>query len=224
MTNPNDCGEWRVNLRREGRMIKNLARWLLPAGMQTLLHKKLRTHIDVHKGVTKTYLANIERYRFAANLATSGSVLDAACGAGHGSYYLRHCAYTGIDVRPEVIDEAFAEFGKYGVFRCCDVMDIGGLFDAIVSFDTLEHVEYDRAALTRFRECLEPGGRLIISLPINHPDTVHHKAVYKSVKECRSLVAGVFSGHLFHEFVQVDILIDVVSDIAKGEWICVVEG
>ena len=38
-------------------------------------------------------------------------------------------------------------------------------FDALLSFDVLEHIEHDREALEQWREWLVPGGTLLLSVP-----------------------------------------------------------
>ena len=40
-----------------------------------------------------------------------------------------------------------------------------GAFDSVMAFEVLEHIEDDGNAVARWRRCLKPGGRLIISVP-----------------------------------------------------------
>jgi SAM-dependent methyltransferase len=51
------------------------------------------------------------------------------------------------------------------------VMDAGGLavsdqtFQLVVALDVIEHLEDDRGAMDEFRRVLEPGGRILITVP-----------------------------------------------------------
>lgn len=43
--------------------------------------------------------------------------------------------------------------------------DWDGVFDIVMAFEVLEHIEDDGEALARWRRCLKPGGRLMVSVP-----------------------------------------------------------
>jgi SAM-dependent methyltransferase len=62
---------------------------------------------------------------------------------------------------------------------------IGRLFDSVVLFNVLEHIEDDRRALRGVAECLRPGGSLLLLSPA-HPflfggidRAVHHERRYR---------------------------------------------
>jgi 2-polyprenyl-3-methyl-5-hydroxy-6-metoxy-1,4-benzoquinol methylase len=48
-------------------------------------------------------------------------------------------------------------------------------FDAIVCFETLEHIaEGQEQVLQDFKDITKPGSPIITSIPLNHPDTTWH--------------------------------------------------
>lgn len=82
------------------------------------------------------------RYLYAANLLPVGArVLDLACGCGYGSWLL-HIA--GLDVTSVDISEEAIEYARRWYdgpkYRCQKAEETQGEFDALVSFETLEHL------------------------------------------------------------------------------------
>jgi SAM-dependent methyltransferase len=106
---------------------------------------------------------HIARYKFAAE-RVKGRILDAACGVGYGSHIIR--ASVAVDVCPEAI-EAGKAFFPGPEYLCGRIEDKpwSGAFDAIVSFETLEHLREPGIALRHFAESLSQGGRFICSVP-----------------------------------------------------------
>jgi len=154
-----------------------------------LIYHLFRKHIlrkDVQMIISPITVRHIERYRLAGNYLKPGiRVLDAACGSGYGSLYLGDVDYTGIDNDAGVIQYASRNYA--GKFKNCSIHDIQDLgnFDAIVSMETLEHLDDPKSAFSDFRTILNTGGMMIISFPLNHPDTIYHKHIFdsSSVKE-----------------------------------------
>lgn len=94
---------------------------------------------------------HIARYRFAAKLAY-GRILDIACGVGYGTNLLiKECKYIkhilGVDIDRESIDYARKNYSHIkSAFLARDALmpnfaDEIGLYDTIISFETIEHVE-----------------------------------------------------------------------------------
>jgi ubiquinone/menaquinone biosynthesis C-methylase UbiE len=136
----------------------------------------------------KDYLSiqHIERYKFALKfLRPSMKVLDIACGTGYGSAILVNhgCDVTGADYDKEAIHRA-KEVWDYDGFVNADALDLpfqDGSFDAVVTFETIEHV-YDyqtKRFLQEMKRVLKPGGLLICSTPniryTFHPDFHLHE-------------------------------------------------
>lgn len=111
------------------------------------------------------------RYLACVPAVTGLRVLDAACGAGYGTAMLARTAAqaTGVDVDPEAVDHAASTYPACR-FVCCSIGEMtldDGSFDAVVSFETLEHVAEDvqRSFLAEVKRVLTPEGFLVISTP-----------------------------------------------------------
>ena len=90
-----------------------------------------------------------ERYRFAASKIPKGSkVLDLACGCGYGSWILHEAGMkvTGADIEPEAISYAEKNYPGPAYIRKA-AEEIEGQYDAIVTFETLEHIYYPGSIL-----------------------------------------------------------------------------
>lgn len=117
-----------------------------------------------------------QRYlHVAESLAASDVVLDAACGDGSGAEILaRHARQVvGVDLDPEVIASNRAERrAARGNLRfeqgdVCALPFPDDQFTAIVSLETIEHVDDVEAYCRELRRVLRPGGRLFCSTPQN---------------------------------------------------------
>ncbi len=116
---------------------------------------------------------HINRYRFAAAMVKGRRVLDIACGSGYGSMILRETAESvvGIDISKEAIDYCRATYHADSLRYCEGSVDHipleNGSVDAVVSFETLEHVseKTQRLFMKEVQRVLAPGGMLIISTP-----------------------------------------------------------
>lgn len=85
---------------------------------------------------------HVRRYLFAAGLLKGEKVLDMACGCGYGSFLLHGAGneVTGVDICQEAIDYANKHYQGPN-YLCQRAEDTKGRFDAVVSFETLEHLE-----------------------------------------------------------------------------------
>ena len=114
---------------------------------------------------------HITRYLFAADRVGGCRVLDAACGTGYGSALLARTASSviGVDIDPATVEFASRRWGSAAMsFQVADVTRLpfaDGTFDAVVSFETIEHVADPGEVLDEFRRVLVPGGLLIVSTP-----------------------------------------------------------
>ena len=111
------------------------------------------------------------RYLFAAPQVADCRVLDIACGTGYGLPVLRERArlVVGVDIDFSAAQKARAEIdSKRAVIIVsdgCQLPFADGSFDAITSFETLEHLEARTQFLTELRRVLTPNGLCIISTP-----------------------------------------------------------
>lgn len=110
------------------------------------------------------------RYVFALPLVENRSVLDIACGTGYGLAFLKSKAarVTGVDVDLEAAKEAGSEcdgttsvlLGNGSALPFADES-----FDAITSFETLEHLHQRKLFLSELERVLRKDGLLILSTP-----------------------------------------------------------
>jgi 2-polyprenyl-3-methyl-5-hydroxy-6-metoxy-1,4-benzoquinol methylase len=128
------------------------------------------------------------RYELAARTVPRGSrVLDLFCGNGYGSFLLsdRH-AVLGIDGSTEAIAVARQHYARLGArFEARQFpFEDDTRYDAVVSYESLEHVD-DGPGFYRFLiDRVVPGGLLLVStpnqdlLPFDATVYVHHSRHY----------------------------------------------
>ena len=118
---------------------------------------------------------HIYRYKFASSFA-KGQVLDIACGVGYGTDILLKeskviDSILGVDIDKESIDYAREHYSnpktKYLVKDVLSpfLSDEIGLFDTVISFETIEHLKNDVMFVQNLHKMLKPNGTLVISTP-----------------------------------------------------------
>ncbi len=128
---------------------------------------------------------HLKRYEFAIAYCEDKRVLDAACGVGYGANHLAQVAssVTGIDIDPEAIAYGRTRFGSDRLdFQAADVVKTrfsDSHFDAICSFETIEHLPNIPAYLREMVRILNPQGIYIVSTPQvsktnHHPHNPYH--------------------------------------------------
>ena len=154
---------------------------------------------ETEPGIVATHLA---RYAFARPQVTGLTVLDAGCGVGYGTAYLAVEAshVTGIDVSDETIAYAKQRYGgPQTEFRVGDLQALewpDESFDAVCSFETIEHVADGPAAVREAARVLRPDGVYVVSTPraeqtTHRPDNPFHEVEY-AVADFRALLEGSF--------------------------------
>ena len=116
---------------------------------------------------------HLARYRIAcAYIRVGDRVLDAACGAGYGSFLLAEAGarVLGVDRDSEALDHARTTYDHSRIkWLQADLegpLDLDDRFDRIVCFETIEHVRSASALVKRLASLLSPRGLLICSVPI----------------------------------------------------------
>ncbi len=112
------------------------------------------------------------RYHYVRSLVASKRVLDVACGEGYGSALLARSALTvtGVDIAAEAVRHATVTYAdaqnlKFVEASCTKLPFADATFDAVVSFETIEHIAAHDAFLDEVKRVLAPNGLFIISSP-----------------------------------------------------------
>lgn len=132
----------------------------------------------------------------------SGGRTVAWCERYHPTYII------GIDVKQEYMDAAiqFAQFKSVGAhFR----LGRGELlpfnddkFDAIVSFDTLEHVQDIRQTLHECYRVLKKGGKLLLVFPGYYHPTEHHLSLVTKLPFIHYIFSGRTLVKAYYEIIE----------------------
>ena len=95
---------------------------------------------------------HFHRYAFACEQVAGLEVLDIASGEGYGSAMLAATAakVVGVDVDPQVVSNANLRYGQkdrlaFHVGRAQEIPFPDSSFDAVTSFETIEHIENPEA-------------------------------------------------------------------------------
>jgi len=119
-------------------------------------------------------LQNLNRYQWVLSKVKGLDSLDAGCGSGYGTHYLATqgaSKITGVDISAVAIDWCNSHFQADNLrYRQMDVrhLEFGdGAFEAVISFDVIEHLEpADQLRyVSEVARVLGNGGRAIIGCP-----------------------------------------------------------
>jgi 2-polyprenyl-3-methyl-5-hydroxy-6-metoxy-1,4-benzoquinol methylase len=145
---------------------------------------------------------HVARYNLAMMYCQNARVLDAACGSGYGTRILSMVAkeVVGWDSDKEAVDYALSHFGaENSAFYTVDLqrkikknlVGVTSPFDAVVSLETLEHLEKPEKAVELFEDLLRPNGFIIASVPLNEfkGQNEHHLHTY-TLQSARDLFLG----------------------------------
>jgi 2-polyprenyl-3-methyl-5-hydroxy-6-metoxy-1,4-benzoquinol methylase len=130
-------------------------------------------------------------------------MLDMACGSGFGLQMLAQASASlvGADLDPLALDEAQCMAPQAALVRCdaARLPFAAEAFDAVTSFETLEHVPDPRGLVQELRRVLRPQARLMLSTPNREfgPEWLHtgnpfHLQEFTAV-ELRALIGQVFA-------------------------------
>jgi ubiquinone/menaquinone biosynthesis C-methylase UbiE len=132
---------------------------------------KVVERIEVHPE-SLFYQEHLARYRFALRHLRPGLTLDIACGTGYGSQLLfeqRGSQVVGADVDRPALARARHDYPGHGtLFVAADGTRLPfpeRCFHTIVTFETIEHIQADRAYVGELGRVLHPEGVCILSTP-----------------------------------------------------------
>lgn len=112
------------------------------------------------------------RYALASQISRHCAVLDVACGEGYGSAMVAAHAdrVVGVDISPDAVRHAQNRYGHHAnlefVPASCDSLPFpDASFDLAISFETIEHIETQKAFIAELARVLRPDGVLLLSSP-----------------------------------------------------------
>jgi len=165
---------------------------------------------------------HLGRYHWAKQVLSSFSpnnILDIACGAGYGSFilasHLNQTKVVGADYDIRAIEIAKQTYWKNNLsyvlgnivtweYSHGESRELLGSYDAIISFDTIEHLLHREIALIRITQNLSVNGVFLLSTPCGHSITMlnpgweHHKIEYSYV-DLQNLLKRFFGTVLIPE-------------------------
>lgn len=172
-----------------------------PAATPSLPITGERYHPEILGEIRQEHL---HRYAWAMQAVAGLDVADIASGEGFGSFMLSQQARSvvGVDVSAMAVAHSAERYrGQTLSFIHGDAADLplaDGSVDAVVSFETIEHVRDPEKAVAEIRRILRPSGFLIMSSPNRlvysdrqgHTNEFHLKEF--TVEEFRALLATHF--------------------------------
>jgi len=142
--------------------------------------------------------SHFRRYQFACGLLRPDMAAgDLACGTGYGTAMLASVARLarGYDISPviEVVRARYAAIANVS-FQQADILglDEEAAFDAVVSFETLEHFPPGLVVevLRKFHSMLRADGLLVLSTPFNQEETPASRRHHRSFRITEKVLAG----------------------------------
>ncbi|UCA47069.1 bifunctional 2-polyprenyl-6-hydroxyphenol methylase/3-demethylubiquinol 3-O-methyltransferase UbiG [Pseudochrobactrum sp. XF203] len=182
-------------------------------------------------------LEHIHRYAWARDLVNGLDVLDIASGEGFGSAILSETAktVTGVDISEEAVLHAQKRYGNLASFLVGAANEIpmeDNSVDAVISFETIEHVSNHVSMLDEIKRVLRPNGFLMISSPDKEIYT--DKAGYVNEFHVSELTFGEFKNLLEVNFNNVrmfgqkitacSIIVDLLHDVENSNGVFYTDG
>lgn len=156
--------------------------------------------VDVFEGYpagTVEY-AHVARYDFAKDIV-SGLVLNAAAGSGYGNEILSRSGakIIGVDLYEQPLRLAKTNFPAHE-FVMGNILNLNMFpdetFDAIVSFETIEHIPDPERGVIELKRLLKRGGQFVGSIPIQ---IFHNPGTNFTYSEVTLFVCEFFPGSRF---------------------------
>ncbi|HEX4694485.1 class I SAM-dependent methyltransferase [Sphingomonas sp.] len=182
--------------------------------MDRIVYDRMAEHDSTHwwytarRDVLHDYIAR------EANLPEEAHILEIGCGTGHNLVMLRQFGTVdAIEIDPAARAIASRRLGK--PVGDAPLPALPGVprraYDMIAVLDVVEHIDDDVAALRAMKDCLKPGGKVLIAVPahqwmwsahdvVNHHHRRYSKASLRKALDAAGLVPhklGYFNSLLF---------------------------
>ncbi|WP_375396424.1 class I SAM-dependent methyltransferase [uncultured Sphingomonas sp.] len=155
--------------------------------MDRIVYDRMAQHDSTHwwyrarRDILADYLTR------EGQLPADARILEIGCGTGHNLPMLaRFGRVDAIEIDPQARAIAGERLGRgVGASPLPALPDVPrGAYDLVAVLDVIEHVEDDVAALKAMKECLTPGGKILIAVPAHqwmwsaHDVVNHHHRRY----------------------------------------------
>jgi len=121
---------------------------------------------DIASMINCKDLCHVARYEFAKTyLLSEDIVLDMACGTGYGTKLLsNHCqTISGVDISSVAIKYAKSKYRNKNIeFIVGDFFSYTKKADAVISFETIEHIKYDGNFADIIQKLADYSNRIVI--------------------------------------------------------------
>ena len=115
---------------------------------------------------------HLNRYLSAKRFVKDKKVLDVACGEGYGSYLIKRwgaAEVVGVDISKEALAVAEKKFSCKGVtfinHTAEELPFDDGTFDVVVSYETIEHLDYPEKFLKEIKRVAKSNATIIVTCP-----------------------------------------------------------
>ena len=166
--------------------------------------------VDPEISGAEIHYEHLHRYAFAAQFVKGKKVLDFASGEGYGSYMLSKEAelVIGVEIDEKTVKHASSSYiSKNLEFMQGSILKVPiegeKMFDAIICFEAMEHVEEHEELMNEVKRLLKDDGVFIVSSPnkkvyTDDPDyhnPFHQKELY--FDEFKNLLNDYFTNTIF---------------------------
>ena len=154
-------------------------------------------------GLSLSHIDHMVRYALTSNFVKGKNVLDITCGSGYGCQFMALQGaekVVGVDIDVNSIEYARKYYQHPNVsYIQSDAHNVSELedasFDIIISFETIEHLQFPKDFLLELRRLLKSDGQLIISCPNDYRSSpwISQYHIHKfRFTEFRDIILNIF--------------------------------
>lgn len=167
--------------------------------MDRIVYDRMAAHDSTHWWYRARREILFDYLTREAALPRAARILEIGCGTGHNLPMLaRFGSVEAIEIDPVARGIASERLGK--PVSAAPLPELPGIergaYDLIAVLDVVEHIEDDVAALKAMRDCLKPGGKILITVPAHqwmwsaHDVVNHHHRRYSKASLGRAISAA----------------------------------